>query len=281
MDERLTTFGALHGSTGPLVLPNAWDVVSAKIFEKAGFPAVGTTSAGIAASLGFADGECIPWMMMWASIGRIAQAVTVPVTADCEGGYLDQIEVPRLVDDLQAAHVCGINLEDGLARPATSLRDMQDQCHRLESVRRYADRQQYPLWINARTDAYWHPVGNPDVCFTEAVRRARAYRDSGADSLFIPGVNDPQVIARLVDAIGAPLNILAGPGSPPVTVLVALGVRRISLGSAPFRATAWLIQRMAAELRDAGTYELLAAPTMRYEDLLALLDEAPDSVHRS
>ena len=272
MTSRYDHFRALHAGPGAFILPNAWDVVSAKVFARGQFLTIGTTSAGIAASLGYPDGEQMPWSLMLATVARIARSVTVPVSADCEGGYLRQITPVQLVNGLQRAGICGLNLEDGSGPQATPLRPVVDQSHLLADVRRYSDHSSAPLWVNARIDAYWHDIGGPDVCFQETLQRARAYRDAGADSIFVPGVEDPTTIAQLVAEVDLPLNVLMGPSSPPIPELGALGVRRVSLGSGPFRATAALTIRLARDLQVVGASDLLHA-TLRYEDLMTLFTD--------
>jgi 2-methylisocitrate lyase-like PEP mutase family enzyme len=261
-------FRALHAGPAILVLPNAWDVVSARVFEEAGFPAIATTSAGIAASLGYPDGERISRGEMAKAVGRIAAAVRVPLSADLEAGYGPILKAVRQTAEAAVeAGAVGMNLEDGTADRVRPLRDIDDQCERIRAVRgTSAD-----LVINARTDVYIKSNLAERSRFAEAVKRANAYRKAGADCLFVPGVADRETIRQLVKAIDGPLNVLAGVDLPPVAELQELGVRRLSLGSGAMRAALGLTRKIAKELRESGTYETLTRDAIPYADVNALL----------
>ena len=248
-------FLALHAGPEVLVLANAWDVASAAIVAAAGFPAIATTSAGVAFSLGYPDGERIARDEMLAMVRRIAAAVDAPVTADMEAGYGREPEqVAETVRLTIEAGAVGANIEDSTGDSGKSLLDMGLAVERIRAAREAADRAGIAFVINARADPYMIEGGKGSAAFDEAVRRANAYRAAGARSLFVPGVTDAETIARLVKAIGGPLNILAGPKTPPVPALKELGVRRVSTGSSLARATLALVRRAAQELRGPGTY---------------------------
>ncbi|MGA2354795.1 MAG: isocitrate lyase/phosphoenolpyruvate mutase family protein [Terriglobales bacterium] len=248
-------FRQLHRGPNVLILPNAWDVASARIFEDAGFPAIATTSAGIAYSLGYADGQHIPREEMMARIGRIARAVHVPVTADIEAGYGSTVhDVARTTCELIQLGVVGMNLEDGSGDPTYPLIDFQLAIEKIRAARQAAIDVRAQIVINARTDIYLLPGGNPDADYSEALRRLTAFRDAGADCVFAPGLKDAETIGRLTKAVECPLNILAGPGSPSIPELAKLGVARVSVGSGPMRATLGLLRRLAEELKTSGTY---------------------------
>jgi len=261
----------LHRGQKILVLCNAWDAASARIFEQAGFPAIATTSAGIANSLGYADGEFIPREMMIEAVRRIAAVVSVPVTADVEGGYgpsaEDAAQTARAV--IQAGAV-GMNFEDAFRE--TKLTDPSLQAERIKAIRESASSAGVPLVLNARTDVYFAQKGDASSWFGEAVRRANAYLEAGADCVFIPGVTDAKVIGRLVREVHGPLNVLAVPGSPFIAELQRLGVRRVSLGSAPMRATLGLAQRIAREILDSGTFVTIAEHAISYQEANELFD---------
>jgi 2-methylisocitrate lyase-like PEP mutase family enzyme len=246
--------------TGPeiLVLPNVWDVASARIVEEAGFKAIATSSAGVAFSLGYPDGEVIPREEMIAAIARIAKAVKVPVTADVEAGYGDTPEdaarTARMVIDAGAV---GMNLEDVASNSAPALVDLPLQLEKIHAIREVASRVRVPLVLNARTDMYLLQIGDPAKRYDETVRRLSAYRDAGADCVFAPGLRDVPTIGRLVADLQCPVNILAGPGSPSVPELFKLGVARVSLGSGPMRAAFGHLRRIAEELKNFGTYSAL------------------------
>ncbi|HTA25300.1 MAG TPA: isocitrate lyase/phosphoenolpyruvate mutase family protein [Terriglobales bacterium] len=249
---------ALHHTGKVLLLPNVWDVASARIIEQAGFPAIATTSAGIAFSLGYPDGQKISRQEMLAHVARIARAMRVPVTADVEAGYgelpEDAAETARAVI---AAGAVGMNFEDGTDDPQHPLIDLPLQLERIRAIREVAEKSGVPIVLNARTDVYLAQVGSPDSRYDHALRRLRAYRDAGADCVFLPGLRDPETIKQFVKDVQCPLNILAGPGSLSITELGKLGVARVSLGSAPMRATLGLLRRMADELKASGTYQAL------------------------
>ena len=210
-------FLQLHRGPNVLILPNAWDVASARIFEDAGFPAIATTSAGIAYSLGYADGQHIPREEMMARIGRIARAVHVPVTADIEAGYGFAVEdVAKTTRELIQLGVVGMNLEDGSSDPSRPLIGFELSVEKIKAARQAAVDVRAQIVINARTDVFLLPGGNPDADYSEALRRLIAFRDAGADCVFAPGLKDAETIGRLAKAVECPLNILAGPGTPSI-----------------------------------------------------------------
>jgi len=254
-NNKAIQFRQLHRGPAVLILPNAWDVASARIFEDAGFPAIATTSAGIAFSLGYPDGQRIPREEMMARIGRITRAVHVPVTADVESGYgSDPQDAADTARDLIEMGVAGMNLEDASGRPGQPLSSLELAVEKIKAAREVAMQLRAQLVINARTEIYLLPGGNPDADYSEAVRRLVAFRDAGADCVFAPGLKDAETIERLAKAVECPLNILAGPGSPSIPELAKLGVARVSVGSGPMRATLGLLRRLGEELRTSGTY---------------------------
>ena len=263
---RRDRFLALHAGPAILLLPNAWDAASARLFEEAGFPAIGTTSAGIAFSLGFPDGEHALFAEVTAAVARIVRAVRVPISADIEAGFGDAPEeIVRSCRAILEAGAVGINLEDR-SRDRARLTDMAVQSERIQAVKQASSRDGGALVVNARTDVFLASIGAPESRFDETVRRCNAYRAAGADCLFVPGVADEETIARLVRAIDGPLNILAGAGTPPVARLASLGVARVSLGSGPMRATLGLLRRIARELLETGTYGALTSGAIPYDE---------------
>lgn len=254
-----------------LILPNAWDVASARVFEDAGFPAIATTSAGIAFSLGYPDGQRIPREEMMARIARITRAVHVPVTADVESGYGSKAEdAAKTARELIEAGVSGMNLEDASGRADQPLSSLELAVEKIKAAREAAVQMRAQIVINARTDIFLLPGGNPDADYTEAVRRLLAFRDAGADCVFAPGLKDATTIGHLAAAVECPLNILAGPDTPSIPELEKLGVARVSVGSGPIRATLGLLRRVADELRSSGTYTAMDE-AMAYGDVNKLL----------
>jgi 2-methylisocitrate lyase-like PEP mutase family enzyme len=256
--KKTEAFRAMHRAPDVLVLPNAWDVISARIFEEAGFPAIATTSAGIAFTLGYPDGQKISRDEMLAAVSRIAAAVEVPVTADVESGYGDRPEdAAQTALAVIAAGAAGMNLEDAAYHEERALVDLPLQLEKIGAVKETAHTSGVPIVLNARTDVYLLEIGKPESRYEVALKRLSAFRDAGAECLFVPGLRDAETIRRIVSEVRHPVNILAGPGSPSIPELQSLGVARVSLGSSPFRATLGLLRRMAQELRTTGTYRTL------------------------
>jgi len=256
--DKAMQFRQRHRGPGVLILPNAWDVASARIIEEAGFPAIATTSAGIAFSLGYPDGQKISREEMIARIGRIARAVKVPVTADIEAGYGSTPEdAARTTRELIQAGAIGMNLEDRSGNPDHPLLDLPLALEKIKAVREAAAQLGVPIVVNARTDVYLLPDAQPATGYYEAQRRLTAYRDAGADCVFAPGLKDAETIGRLVPDLQCPVNILAVAGTPSIPDLEKLGVARVSLGSGPMRATLALLRKIAEELKATGTYSAL------------------------
>ncbi|GIF97917.1 isocitrate lyase/PEP mutase family protein [Catellatospora citrea] len=261
--DKYTAFRALHQPGTPLLLANAWDVASARLAEQAGSAAVATTSAGVAWSLGAADGDVLDRDRAVDLVDRVAGAVAVPVTADIEGGFAtDAAGVAETVRLVVAAGAAGVNLEDSDRIGPAPLLPVDEAARRIAAARAAAGA---GLFINARVDTFLRGGAVAD-----ALTRARAYVAAGADGVFVPGTADPAVIAELVAGVGAPLNILAGPGSPTVAELAALGVARVSLGSSVAEAAYAVMRRAAEELLAKGTYDALSG-AVSYGELNRLL----------
>ncbi|GAA2370887.1 hypothetical protein Cme02nite_44960 [Catellatospora methionotrophica] len=260
-NDKYAAFRALHRPGTPLLLANAWDVASARLAEQVGSAAVATTSAGVAWSLGAADGGGLDSDRAVDLVARVAGAVAVPVTADIEGGFADDAAgVAETVRRVVAAGAAGVNLEDS---GPSGLLPVDEAARRIAAARAAAGA---GLFINARVDTFL--MGSGDVA--DALTRARAYVAAGADGVFVPGTADPAVIAELVAGVGAPLNILAGPGSPSIAELAALGVARVSLGSSVAAAAYAVMRRATEELLTKGTYDTLS-DAMGYGELNKLL----------
>jgi 2-methylisocitrate lyase-like PEP mutase family enzyme len=261
--KKAESFLAMHRGDVPVLLANVWDAASARIVEEAGLPAIATTSAGIAFALGYPDGQKIPAAEMIAAIRRIVHAVNVPVTADVEAGYGRRPEdAGRTAANVIAAGAVGMNFEDATGDAREPLTDLPLQVERVCAIRETAASLAIPLVLNARTDVYLLQVGESHTRYDEAVRRLAAFRDAGADCVFVPGLRDLDTIKRIVADLKCPVNILAVPGSPSVREFGEVGVKRISLGSGPMRAAMGLVRRVAEELKTAGTYhQMEGAPT--------------------
>jgi 2-methylisocitrate lyase-like PEP mutase family enzyme len=248
------TLRALHAS-GIVILPNAWDAGSAALIALAGAKAIATTSGGIAWSLGRPDGQRLTRAEMVEQVARIAAAVTIPVTADIEGGYGPGSEdVATTVEAVIAAGAVGVNIEDSRA-PGGPLFDPAEQAARIQAARTASVSAGLPeLFINARTDVFLFGIGAPGARLGDVLARSSAYAAAGADFLFVPGLTGLQTIAELAKASPLPINVMAGPGAPPVADLESAGVRRVSVGTAITQAAYTLANRVATELLTAGSY---------------------------
>jgi 2-methylisocitrate lyase-like PEP mutase family enzyme len=245
---------ALH-DTGVLILPNAWDAGSAVAIEQAGAKAIATTSGGIAWSVGRPDGQRLTRAEMIEHVRRIVAAVKIPVTADVEGGYgPGQEDVEATVAAVIAVGAVGLNIEDSQA-PGGPLFDVAAQARRLRAARSAAGLAGLPeLLINARTDVFLFAVGAPEGRLEDVLARSSAYAEAGADSLFVPGLADLDVLTSLVKASALPVNVMAGPGGPAIAEFESAGVRRVSVGTAISQAAYSVAQRAATELLTKGTY---------------------------
>jgi 2-methylisocitrate lyase-like PEP mutase family enzyme len=259
-------FRKLHRTPPILLLPNAWDPMSARIFEAAGFPAVATTSGGLAWALGYPDGEKAPWREVVAATRRMVEAVRVPLTADIETGYGDTPEqVARNVADIIGTGAVGINLEDGTPLPQQPVRTIEDAAARIRAARAAADTAGVPIVINARIDLYLKHIGDEATRFTETVRRAEAYLAAGADCIFVFAVADMDLIKKFTEAIEAPVNVVGRAGMPGLNQLQAAGVARVSIASGASLVIMSHIQRIAEELAQKGEFDMLKASMTRID----------------
>lgn len=231
--EAAQRLAALHVKGRPLVLYNAWDAGSAKAIAGAGAQAIGTSSWALAAAHGHEDGEALPLPVLAHIAGRIVRNVTLPVTVDVEGAYSTD---PRTGADnvglLLEQGVAGVNFEDRVVA-GSGLHPIALQCERIAAIRSMAEARGVPLFINARTDLFFGPERAPAELLDEALARAAAYAEAGASGLFVPGLQDLDVIAALA-AAGLPLNVMMMAGMPPIDRLAAAGVARISHGPEPY-----------------------------------------------
>jgi 2-methylisocitrate lyase-like PEP mutase family enzyme len=275
--ERAQRFLDLHHGPDVLVLPNAWDVASALLLCRQGFPAIATTSAGIAFSRGYVDGERISREEAMEALRAMVAHVDVPVSADMEAGYgRDPAVVAETVRQAIGAGVVGGNLEDSSkgdekdrGRP---LFDLDFAVERCRAAREAADSCGIPFVLNARVDCYLCLGNGPQVA-AAAIRRGNAYIEAGATCVFIPGVTSAEEIGLLAKEIAAPLNVLAAPGIPTVQELAGLGVARLTLGSSLARAAYSEAIRVARELRTSGVFAL-PPRTITNRDFTQLLSEA-------
>jgi 2-methylisocitrate lyase-like PEP mutase family enzyme len=272
LNAKADAFRSMHRLPPMLILPNAWDAVTARLFVKAGARAIATTSAGIAATLGYADGQNVPRELMVEAIARIARVVDVPVTADMESGYAASSK--DLGDSIRAvidAGAIGFNLEDATGDSSQPLFAVEQQIERIRAAREAADNVNVRVVINARTDVYLAKFGESASRLSETERRLNAYREAGADCLFVPGVTDMPTLTQLVHSVPGPLNVLAGPGMPPAADLQRIGIGRLSVGSAIMRATLALARDAAEELLQKGTYNTFLDRNIPYSEVNELM----------
>jgi 2-methylisocitrate lyase-like PEP mutase family enzyme len=212
---------ALHRTPPMLVLPNAWDAASARLVEAEGFPAIATTSAGVAAALGYPDGGIVPANEMVEAIARIVRSVKLPVTADIEHAYAAAPDaVADVVLRVIAAGAVGINLEDCMPG-ATDLEPLALQVDKIKKIIKASTKAGVRVVINARTDGFLRGFGAPETRLGIAIERGKAFLEAGADCVFVPGVRDAATIGALVTGIGGPINVLAVDGSPSIPELEA------------------------------------------------------------
>lgn len=260
--EKAELFLKFHHDREILVLLNSWDIGSSKLIEACGYKAIATTSMGIAASLGYPDCQVIQLPEMINAITGVVNAVQTPVTVDIEAGYGNNLnEIIESVKKVIATGIVGINIEDSIDLNPVLIDEMEF-CERISAIRALSDSLGFHLVINARTDVFYTSPGSAQEKLSESIRRGNKYREAGADCIFVQPVAEKETIATLVKEINAPINILANPTigagvTPSVSELQDLGVARVSLGSGLMKATLALIKKVADELSEYGTYNVL------------------------
>ena len=260
----IDVFRRLHDPGELLILPNAWDAASARLVEECGASAVATTSAGLAWAHGHPDGNAVPTRVLGAAVAEIVRAIRVPLTVDVEAGYSSEPRaVAELVAALADAGAVGINLEDGADAP-------DRLCAKIEAVKRASG----DLFVNARTDVFLRSLVPPERAADETIARARRYRAAGCDGLFVPYVatSSIRIIAGAIDPV--PLNVMAVPSLPAAVELRALGVRRLSAGSAIASAALGTVRRLATAFLREGRSDALFEQSVDYSTMNGLLTRA-------
>lgn len=252
--ERAQAFRAMHAGPEILILPNAWDAASAALMEMAGASAVATSSAAVAWSLGYPDGNALPVDRLLSTLEAISRSISVPLTADIEAGYADDPgQVRETISRVIGAGAVGINIEDGKGDPDLLVR-------KVEAARAAAEAAGVPLFVNARIDVYLYRLAEGDAALAETLSRARRYQAAGADGVFVPGPVAPDLIGRLAQEIDLPLNVMGRSGAPSARALQDLGVARLSSATGPFRAAyATLAKAMEAFMRDGDAATLASS----------------------
>jgi 2-methylisocitrate lyase-like PEP mutase family enzyme len=250
----------MHRADEMLVLPNAWDALSARLFEEAGCQAIATTSAGVAWSLGYPDGEQVPWSEFLGATRRIARVLSVPLTVDIEAGFsATPAELADRIREVIDAGASGINLEDSRDHQTHTLLPLDGAVERVATVRAAAERAGVPIVINARTDFYLQPAGARAVALVDVIQRCRAYVSAGADCVYPIGLADIQLIRQLTGELRAPVNITGRPGAPTLPELRAAGVARVSTAVGLAVLSAGVLTDAVVKLRETGSYEHFAS----------------------
>src|SRR6266852_1541543 len=268
--DKAQDFRGLHHRKRILILPNAWDVPSARVFENEGFPAVATSSAGLMISLGYPDGEVMGRDEFVLAVERIARVLSVPLSVDIVAGFGKTTkEVVATVKVILKAGGIGINIED-FAHATKKLFPIERQVENVKAIRRLGDTVGVSLVINARTDALRFGIGDEEAKFEEAVRRSIAHRDAGADCVYPMGLTEVDSIRRFVRELDFPINVMVRKGLPPISELEALGVARVSFGPSASYAAMGLLKRAAKEVLEKGTYQNLVDGAINFDELNSL-----------
>jgi 2-methylisocitrate lyase-like PEP mutase family enzyme len=270
--KKAKTFLSLHSGSELLVLPNIWNPVGARILEEKGFPAVATSSAAVSTSLGYEDGERIKLSTLLDIIKRIARSVQIPVSADIESGYSASLsDLKDTISEVIASGVVGINIEDGLIEGG-ALRQIDEQCERIATVRDVSNQQGLHLVINARVDCFLSNVFHTnEERIEESVIRAKAYAEAGADCIYPIGPGDRETLTTLRKRITSPINALASAKAEPLQVLKEIGINRVSFGPFIFRSCLKKFINIADELHNVGNYECFSKDTLSKDEAKVFL----------
>jgi len=221
-------FSLLHQNSSPLLLGNIWDVNSAKIFEQTGYKAIGTSSQAVARSLGYEDGENLPFDALFQLAKRVVEVVNIPFTVDMEAGYSRTVEgIIENIKKLHAIGVAGINLEDTIPGTPPQLQPVAEFQRTLSAIAEYNSRNNMKIFLNVRTDGFL--LGMP-TALAETRARIKTYENSGASGIFVPCIVNPTDIKEVVKATSLPVSVMCMPGLPGFEELKVLGVKRISIG---------------------------------------------------
>ncbi|KAA2242728.1 isocitrate lyase/phosphoenolpyruvate mutase family protein [Chitinophaga agrisoli] len=264
MQDLVTQFRALHQQDSPLILPNVWDAGGAVIATSLGAKAVATTSAGVAWSLGYPDGHTLPTNLQVELTKRIARVITVPLSVDMENGYSADPEiVAQNVIEIIRAGASGINLEDGRDSPEIVIA-------KIKAIREATAKEGLDVFINLRTDIYLQQLVPSDKAVETTIKRGLAYKEAGADGLFVPGLAASGDIKAITQALAMPVNVMAWPGLPAALKLAELGVKRLSAGSGISQIVWQGVADMTKDFLANGDSASLTKENMSYGDLQAL-----------
>ena len=265
--ELAETFHRLHHQEEIFVLPYVWNGGSAKIFEKQGFKAISTTSAGIAYSMGYSDGENLPFEDLVRITREVVRTVDIPVSVDMELGYGESItEIVENVRSIVEAGAVGINIEDGYNLDNPYLEDLGLQVAKIEALSKLREEMGIPFFINARTCVFWLEIGPSEERIKEAVKRGNAFKAAGADCIFIPGGLTKEEVKILVEEINSPVNIIINPVFNDLNELSKLGVKRVCMGSGASRASMERVIHIARELYEKNSMETILQCKFSYSN---------------
>lgn len=256
--ERAQALRQMHHDHKVLLLPNAWDAISARLFARRGFKAIATTSGGVAWALGYGDGEQVPLAEVLTLVRRIVRAVDLPVTVDFETGYgATAADVAQSVQAVIETGAVGINLED--SEPGHGpMRGVTEAAARIHAARVGATEAGIPIVINARVDNWLHQSSDPAASLADATERAHAYLEAGADCIYPIGLRDFKVIEAFVKAVKAPVNVMGGAGTAPIAELARIGVARVSTATWFAALALGAVDRAARSILETGTFSALA-----------------------
>lgn len=272
--KKAEDFLSLHKQEKLLVLPNIWNPIGARILETKGFPAAATASAAISSSLGYMDGEKIKLSSHLDIIKRIVKSVDIPITADIESGYASDIKSLRdSINKVIDTGVAGINIEDSMDEESL-LRNIEEQCERISTVRKVSEDRGLHLVINARIDCFLSGNEKPVTeVITQVIKRANEFINAGADLVYPIGVLDLETITILRKEISAPINILGSHRTIPLKTMREIGINRVTFGPFLFRSALKKFVNIVEELGDLGSYESFSDDTYSYADALPFLRE--------
>jgi 2-methylisocitrate lyase-like PEP mutase family enzyme len=270
--KKVDYFRSLHYANHMLILPNAWDAATARLFEDEGFKAVATTSAGMMVSLGYEDGEYISKDEFISAIARIAEAVTVPLSVDLVSGFGDnEKQVANMVKEVADKGVIGINIED-FEHASKKLLSVEKQVNKIKAIKKSG----IDIFVNARTDALRFAAGTEESKFKEALARGEAYKNAGADCIYPMGLVDKEKIASYVDKIDFPINVMLRKGIPSINDLEELKVARLSFGPSAIYATMGLLKKASRQILNDRRFEILLEDAISYEELNSLAKKRND-----
>ncbi len=264
----------LHHSNKLLILPNIWDVLGAKLLENIGYPAVATASASVAFSNGYPDGEKIPFDRVIKNLTQIASSVNLPVTADIESGYANDVEqLENNIRQLIKTGVVGLNFED-TDKSSGKINDISTQCYRIEAIRRVSDEMKVPLFINARTDVLLHNKQFPtsELQQAELLKRGLAYKAAGANCYFPIALKNETSMHEIVTTLKMPLNILTIPGIPGFETLKKIGVSRVSLGPSFLKIAIKAMKALAMDLQNEKGFAAIMENEITTDYLKSLIN---------